>query len=203
VYRSELRARQAQRTRVAVLDAAGACFVERGYAATTMKDIAAAAGVSVQTVFGQGSKAALMLACVDRAVVGDDESAPLIQREPVVRMMTAPTKAEKLRSMRQLALLSVPAIGPIHGAFTAAAAVDAEIAAAWTEYERRRYEDFSAMMESFRPWLREGLDIGRATDIVWGVLSETTANALIDRRGWTVDEYADWLIDAFERLLLR
>ena len=135
--------------------------------------------------------------------MGDDESAPLIQREPVVRMMTAPTKAEKLRSLRELALLSVPAIGPIHAAFTAAAAVDAEIGAAWTEYERHRYQDFRTMMESFRPWLREGLDVDRATDVVWAVLSETTADALIDRRGWTVDEYADWLIDAFDRLLLR
>ena len=197
MYRSELRAQQAQRTRVAVLDAACRCFVERGYAATTMKDIAAAAGVSVQTVFGQGSKAALMLACVDRAVVGDDESAPLIQRDPVVRMMTAPTKAEKLRSMRELALLSVPAIGPIHRAFTAAAAADPEIGTAWTEYERRRYQDFRAMMETFRPWLREGLDV------IHSVLSEATADALIDRRGWTLEEYADWLVDAFDRLLLR
>ena len=30
----------------------GQCFLDRGYAATTMRDIAKAAGVSVQTVFG-------------------------------------------------------------------------------------------------------------------------------------------------------
>jgi AcrR family transcriptional regulator len=202
VYRSTLRAEQAERTRSAVLDAAGRCFVERGYAATTMKHVAAAAGVSVQTVFGQGSKASLMLACVDRAVVGDDASVPLIQRDQVVRMMTAPTKAEKLAAMRDLALLSVPAIGPVFRAFTAAAAVDPELAAAWTEYDRRRYQDFHAMMETFRPWLRDGLDVDRATDVIHSVLSEATADALIDRRGWTLDEYADWLIDAFDRLLL-
>jgi AcrR family transcriptional regulator len=62
-----LRAEQAQRTRAGVLEAAGRCFVARGYAGTTMRDIAEAAGVSVQTVFGQGSKAALLLASVDRA----------------------------------------------------------------------------------------------------------------------------------------
>ena len=203
MYRSTLRAEQAQRTRAAVLDAAGRCFVQRGYAATTMKDVAAAAGVSVQTVFGQGSKASLMLACVDRAVVGDDESVPLIQREQVVRMMTAPTKAEKLSSMRELALWSVPSIGPIFRAFTAAAAVDADLAAAWTDYDRRRYQDFSAMMQTFRPGLRDGLDVDRATDVIHSVLSEATADALIDRRGWTLAEYADWLVDAFDRMLLR
>src|SRR5918997_4719993 len=95
-YRSPLRAEQARRTRGVVLDAAGRCFLDRGYAATTMKDVAAAAGVSVQTVFGQGSKAALLLGCVDRAVVGDDESTPLAAREPFVRFLEAPDLAGKL-----------------------------------------------------------------------------------------------------------
>ena len=45
-----------------MLDAAGRCFVDKGYAGTTMRDVADAAGVSVQTVFGQGSKASLLLA---------------------------------------------------------------------------------------------------------------------------------------------
>ncbi|SNS92110.1 transcriptional regulator, TetR family [Geodermatophilus saharensis] len=203
VYRSELRAEQARRTRAAVLDAAARCFVERGYTATTMKDVAAAAGVSVQTVFGQGGKAALMLACVDRAVVGDDESRPLIGREPVVRMMTAPTKAAKLEAVRELAVSTYPALAPIHRAFDAAAAVDPELGAAWTAYEARRHQDVHAMVESFRPWLREDLDVDRAADVAWAVLSESTADALLTRRGWTVEQYADWLADAIDRLLLR
>jgi hypothetical protein len=154
-------------------------------------------------VFAQGSKAALMLACVDRAVVGDDESAPLIQREPVVRLMTAPTRAEKLRAVRDLALLSMPTLAPIHRAFDAAAAVDPELTAAWTDYESRRHQDMRAMVGSFGPWLRDDLDVDRATDVVWAVLTESTADALLSRRGWSVEEYADWVADAVDRLLLR
>ena len=45
-YSSPLRVEQARRTRLAVLDAAERCFLEWGYAATTMKDVAATAGVS-------------------------------------------------------------------------------------------------------------------------------------------------------------
>jgi AcrR family transcriptional regulator len=123
VYRSPLRAEQAQRTRAGVLDAAGRCFVARGYAVTTMRDIAEAAGVSVQTVVGQGGKAALLLACVDRAVVGDDESAPMLQREPVVAMLTARDKGEKLRCLRAIAEITVPRTGPLLRTFAAAAAV--------------------------------------------------------------------------------
>jgi hypothetical protein len=39
--------------------------------------------------------------------------------------------------------------------------------------------------------------------VIHTVLSEATADALIERRGWTLDQYADWLVDAFDRLLLR
>ena len=93
VYNSPLRAEQALRTRAAVLDAAGRRFLGQGYAATTMKDVAAAAGVSVQTVFGQGGKAALLLACVDRALVGDDEQAPLARRELFRRVVETPDRS--------------------------------------------------------------------------------------------------------------
>src|SRR3954447_1704856 len=117
VYHSPLRAEQALRTRAAVLDAAGRCFLERGYAATTMRDVAARAGVSVQTVFGQGSKAALLLACVDRAVVGDDEQAPMAERELFVRLVEAPDRPAKLAALRQLVLQFVPQSVPIVQAF--------------------------------------------------------------------------------------
>src|SRR3954469_2363240 len=113
VYNSPLRAKQAQRTRAAVLDAAGRCFLEKGYAATTMKDVATAAGVSVQTVVGQGSKASLLLACVDRAVVGDDEEAPFAQRELFVRVVEAPDRAAKLAAVRELVLRFLPPSVPI------------------------------------------------------------------------------------------
>jgi AcrR family transcriptional regulator len=203
IYRSPLRSEQAQRTRVAVLDAAGRLFVDQGFAATTMRDVADAAGVSVQTVFAQGSKASLLLACVDRAVVGDDESAPLAERELYVRLLTAPEKDGKLRALRDLALHYVPVTGPMLRAFSSAAAVDPEVAAAWSEYGRRRYQDNRLLIESFAPWLRDGLDVDRATDIAWTVFTDTASEALIGQRGWSLEEYADWVADSVDRLLLR
>src|SRR3954469_20299008 len=123
-YNSPLRAEQAQRTRAGVLDAATRCFLAKGYAATTMKDVAEAAGVAVQTVFGQGSKAALLLACVDRALVGDDEEVPLRQREHFTRLLEADQKAAKLAVLREMAVDRVPSIGPIVRVFQNAAGTD-------------------------------------------------------------------------------
>jgi AcrR family transcriptional regulator len=203
VYRSPLRAEQAQRTRSGVLDAAARCFVARGYAGTTMRDIAEAAGVSVQTVFGQGSKASLLLACVGRAVVGDDASEPMIQRDAVVLMLAEQDKAEKLRRLREIALHTVPRTGPLLRTFASAAAVDPEIATAWADNERRRRQDYRAVVESFGPWLRADLTVDRAADVFWTVFDDATAHALVDDCGWSLEEYCDWLVDSFDRLLLR
>ena len=202
VYNSPLRAGQAQRTRAAVLDAAGTCFLEKGYAATTMKDVAAAAGVSVQTVFGLGSKASLLLSCVDRAVVGDDEQAPLAQRDLFVRLVGAPDLAAKLGAAREMVRTYVPLTIPMIQVFADAAAADAEIAGAWAEYERRRLQDSRVLIGSFEPWLRAGLDVDRAAEIFWGVFSHVPVQNLIGARGWNLDEYADFLVDAVQRLLL-
>ena len=69
-YRSELREQQALATRRRVLEAAAELFAADGYARTTMAKIAAAAGVSAETVQGMGPKAALMIAAVEDAAFG-------------------------------------------------------------------------------------------------------------------------------------
>jgi AcrR family transcriptional regulator len=69
-YRSELRQHQAEATRLRVLAAAAELFAAHGYAGTTLAKIAAAAGVSAETVQGQGSKAALLIAAIEHAAFG-------------------------------------------------------------------------------------------------------------------------------------
>src|SRR4051812_49441024 len=118
-----------------------------------MRDVAEAAGVSVQTVFGQGSKAALLLGCVDRAVVGDDEAVALAAREPFGRFVEAPNVAGKLAAFGDLARQYIPRTVPMIVVFAAAASGDPEIADAWEEYERRRRADARVLVGSLEPWL--------------------------------------------------
>src|SRR3954462_952069 len=71
-YDSTGRRQQAGRSRAAVLDAAQQLFLDDGYAATTLASIAAAASVSVETVYKAfGSKAGLVRAIRDRALAGE------------------------------------------------------------------------------------------------------------------------------------
>ena len=53
-YESPLRKAQAAATRGAIIDAASALFIERGYVATSIEAVAEAAGVSRATVFTSG-----------------------------------------------------------------------------------------------------------------------------------------------------
>src|SRR5215510_320794 len=72
-------------TRRRVLDAAQRLFVEQGYTATTIADIAREAGVAVQSVYKAGhSKAELLHAVVDLAVAGDDEDVKIADRATFV-----------------------------------------------------------------------------------------------------------------------
>ena len=59
-YRSALREQQAERTRVLIAEAARSRFLEAGWAGTSVRSVAAAAGVSEATVYAvYGSKAGL------------------------------------------------------------------------------------------------------------------------------------------------
>ena len=80
-YRSPLRAAQAETTRTAVISAASRLFADQGYAATSIEEIADAAGVSRATVFTSvGGKGALLKTALDVAIVGDDEPISLPDR---------------------------------------------------------------------------------------------------------------------------
>ena len=68
-YRSTLREQQAEQTRTRVVATAAQLFAAEGYARTTFAKIAAAAGVSAETVQCHGPKAALMIAAVEYAAM--------------------------------------------------------------------------------------------------------------------------------------
>src|SRR5882672_6966469 len=96
-YRSDRRTAQARETRVRVLAAATAVFLRRGFSAATIREIAAAAAVSVATVESLlGTKARLLKAAIDVAIAGDDEPVPVLARPWAARAMAATSAREFL-----------------------------------------------------------------------------------------------------------
>ena len=203
-YRSPIREKQAQQTKDALLDAAAQSFVDTGYAGTTMKDIAERVGVSVQSVHLFGPKASLLLAVVDRAISDGDDMSSTGADNAFHAAVAARTKPEKLRRMRSFIRDRMPQAAPVLRAFRDAASSDPAIAQAWRHHEARRYADVSTFVESCGDLLRAGRTTQQAADVTWSaIVSPQVADMLIGGRGWTIDEYVDWAVETFDRLLLR
>src|ERR1700694_5422309 len=131
-YESQLRTGQAKTTRLALLEAAGRLFAEQGYVATSIEQIAEAAGVSRATVFTSvGGKPALLKAAYDVALVGDDEPVAMPERPDALRAKAEPD-AYKFLAMYATTLTGVHGrIARIHEAIRGAAGADPEARLVW------------------------------------------------------------------------
>ena len=140
-YDSTRRQQQARENRRRILDAAHELFVDRGYGRTTISEVAARAGVAVETVYTAfTNKPTLLHRAWDVAVGGDDQDVHLLDR-PEIRALfdeaDLPTRLERFavvntRIMRRTALL--------HLAVRAAAASEPAAAALLAEMDRARLE---------------------------------------------------------------
>ncbi len=129
-YDSTRRQQQAKDTRRAILDAAGALFVDPGYAATPLTAIAAKAGVAIQTVYAVfGTKRQLLSELVDVTIAGDDEPVALSQRAFVAEVDTLTDPVAKLtRYARHLAEINAR-LADVMLALAGAATADPDAAA--------------------------------------------------------------------------
>jgi AcrR family transcriptional regulator len=197
-YRSPRREQQAAETRAMVLAAAARLFGERGWAATGMRDVARAAGVSVETVYASfGSKSDLLLAAIDLAVVGDAVPVPLNQR-PEFAALGSGTRRQRARAAARLVTGVNQRTAGVVLALKEAAASDPELAERLREREQRRRINVEQGMT-----LAAGRTVTEEeADGLWAVLAVEVYQLLTGLRGWTPGQYEDWLADVIERLTL-
>jgi len=204
-YHSQRRAEQAAATRRAILDAARALFVVNGYAATTVGDIAAHAGVSLDTVYAAvGRKPALLRELVETAISGTAQAIPAEQRDYVTRIGAARTARAKLTIYAHAITAIQQRMAPVFLALRDAASTDPDCAALWSEIAQRRATNmlrFAAELRSTGE-LRNDLSDQQVADIIWSMNATEYWVLLVHERGWTADAFAHWLIDAWTRLLL-
>ena len=184
------------RTRRQILEAARCLFATRGYAATTLPAIAREAGVSAPTITAVfGTKSALLDALIGMVVRGDAAEAPLIEQSWWQEMLTEPDPRRQLRRQaaiaRQIHERSADVFEIVRGAATA----DPEIAAILTERAARRLEDARSVAESLarKGALRGNMTADQATDVIWVLTAAYTYRLLVTERGWSPDQYEEWL----------
>lgn len=198
-YHSPRRRMQAAQTRAAVLDAATRLFGELGWADTSMRRVAKAAGVSMETVYAAfGSKGDLLAAVMDVAVVGDDLPIPLAQRD-VALVLGAGTRGGRVTKAASMSAAISSRTCELVQALTQASATDASLAqrlGALDERRRREIADYFKQVAS-RPPTRLELDE------VWLLTSAEVFHLLVHRSGWTPEQHEHWLADRLMGLVLQ
>lgn len=203
-YHSPRRTEQARRTRQRVLAAARDRFLASGWAATTVRGVAEAAGVSVPTVEQAfGTKARLLEEVIDVAIAGDDEPVAVLDRPWAAEAASEPSlpgfldrvaavladaqqRSARLVVVAEEAAAADPALHPL---------VEQRLA------DRAGTAAWIADGVLARATVRTGLDRDGAVDTVWLLMEPVLFCRLTDHRGWSAERYRRWFADSVARLL--
>lgn len=188
-----------QDTRNRLLEAAAAEFPVHGYAATTVTRLAAAAGVSVQTLYlAWGSKRALLRAYMERAIAGDVASP-----EDARQRFTNLSSEQRLTEIALLATEVAERAADGWQLYRDAAAVDPEIAADWQELQSLRHRTLSGILGDIPVGaLTEGLSLAKAIDTAWVIASPESYDLLVRRLGYTLAEFRVWIENTLSAAIL-
>jgi AcrR family transcriptional regulator len=203
-YRSRVRAERARQTRRAVLASAQDLFRERGYASTSVADVASRAGVAVDTVYASvGRKPQLLLAVLDMVLAGAEEPVEAEERGYVHDIRAAATAEEKLSTYAAALGDLLPRTAPLLAALREAARTQPGCATVWQQVNDRRAANMLRFAEDLRSTgrVREDLDDRAVADIVWAT-NAVELYELLTARGWDADRFATFLADLWCRTLL-
>jgi AcrR family transcriptional regulator len=182
--------------RTAVVDAARALFLERGYAGTTIEAISDLSDVPPATVYRLfSSKLGILKGLLDVSIAGDDDAVPLQDRPRVRAVLADPDPRNQLSGFAGLARGIMSRTEPIHQILVSAAGADPGAAALLAEQTRHRQQGQAGIARSLarvgalRPELRER----DAADIIHALMSPEVYRLLVGDRGWSPQRYERWL----------
>jgi AcrR family transcriptional regulator len=197
-YESPRRREQAAATRLEILDAAQHLFERDGYAATTMAAIAAEARVALKTVYvAFETKSGVLRALWNVRLRGGQEDVPVAEQTWYRAMLDEPDPELQLRMNAHNSATGKIRIGGLLEVIRSAAPIDPEIAALWNRIQTDYHGNQGAIIRSLeqKHALKAGLDVERATDILWTLNHPNTWQLLAGERGWTVEQYEQWTGD--------
>jgi AcrR family transcriptional regulator len=202
-YSSAVREEQAARTRTRILDAAAELFLERGYARTTMKDIAVQADVARDTVHAIfGSKARVLTALIDHRLVPDGSVTNVTQLPEALAIKDEVDQSKQIELFAKFIAGISTELRPVFEILRTASAVEPEMAKVFEEMDQFRMNN----MQTYASWIaaRGPLRVStrQAGEIIWALASLDVARMLCDELGWTESQHARWLSDTLIRTLL-
>jgi AcrR family transcriptional regulator len=200
-YDATRRRARAQQTHESIVGAAERLFVRDGFQSTTIQAVAAAAGVSQETIYKRfGGKAGLVRAIRERGLAGEgplhaERRSNALQKERDPRRI--------IQGWGQLTMEVAPRVMPILQ-LVAAAGTDPEMARLRQELDRSRLTRMrrNARRLAAAGHLRDGIRATEAADVLWACSSPELYELLVHRRGWPLARYARFIADVMVAGLL-
>ncbi|MGS0685467.1 TetR/AcrR family transcriptional regulator [Nakamurella sp. GG22] len=186
------RVEKSRLTKRRIVAAAADLFLDQGYGATTLDQVAARSDVAVQTVyFHFGNKATLLKEALDVAAVGDDEPVALLDR-PWLQALTAepdPVRVIDLWTIGGLEIMQ--RVAPLLAVIRGTVGTDADLAAQWDVNEGQRRTAFRALADVLldRAALRPGLAVEDAADVAFLISSAENYMVATRTLGWTPEQW--------------
>jgi AcrR family transcriptional regulator len=198
------RRERARATRLRMIHAAQKIFTGHGYAGARMIDIAAEAGVAVQTVyFTFHTKAELLQACYELAVLGEDDPRPPPAQPWYAAMLGATDGRAAIRRFTEgnsTILARVALLDDV----VRSAAHEPDAAQVRAHNERLRRDGYTRIVGHLadRFGLPTGLDPADAVDILLTLAGPATYRSLVADYGWPHDRFVNWLATTLSQQLL-
>jgi AcrR family transcriptional regulator len=188
-------------TRTAILNATWSLIAEKKRLDVSQSEIAAAAGVSRQTLFiAFGSRAGLLTAMARNKDMQSDHVARLIE---VSRAETIDPAA--FRRYVETWIDYLPLIYPVGILLDAASLTEAEAATAWDDRMKGALlfglKRNLAKLEK-AGHLRSGCAADHAAGLIWSLVHPTSWRQLVVECGWTADEFRRSRLDIVEAVVL-
>jgi AcrR family transcriptional regulator len=198
-YDSTRRQADAEARHQRIVEEATKLFLANGFVATSIGQIADAAGVSPQTIYATfGSKAAVLGRAIDVAVVGDYAEVPIFDRVPALK-----TKAD-LTAYAGFVYAINKRVAPLIRVMEQAAATDPSLGELRATLIDRLRDDCRRWISQLGPKaLRQGLTEAEAADIMAVTGSPYVYTYFTVDAGWSSQQYERWIANALPELLLR
>jgi AcrR family transcriptional regulator len=203
-YKSPLREEQARRTRERILAAARQTFRDKGYGATTLADIASAAGVAEPTVRATfKTKPNLVEHLLRLAVRGEDSDRQLQDREAFQTALAATDANTLLDRVADLAATIHSRSWDVMEIARGAASSDPAIAEIYQQRPRARLANQRAVAERLAELgaLPDRAGVEVTADLLWLYTSPEIYRMLVVERNWSPDRYRAWFRAAVGSLL--
>jgi AcrR family transcriptional regulator len=203
-YDNTRRQAQVRATRLRIIEAAKALFIQHGYPATTLEATAAAADTSLPTLYRLfSSKRALLKAVLDVSFGGDDEPVAFGDRPEVQAARAEQDPVALVRAFARIGREFMERSSAIMHVLATAAQVDSDAAQLMEQIRRQRRTGQSRIVAalSARGALDPELEFSEAVDITYVALSPDVHRILTVECGWTDEKYEQWLVLSLRALL--